>query len=283
MKRISILGGTGMAGHVAALYLRKKGYDVHYMSRSAETSDKSTPITVENLETAKKWLEKTNPNIVLNCLGLLQQECDNSPEKAILINALLPNYLAHIYKNANVKVIHLSSDCVFSGDRGQYTENDFPDGESVYARTKFLGEIKGDKDLTFRTSIIGPDINKHGIGLFNWFMNQSGKVNGYVNAVWNGVTTIELAKAIHAAIEQNLTGLYQLASPGTIDKCSLLQLFKNAFNKTDIEILPYEQYKTNKSLLNTREGFLYEVKPLDRQIDEMKRWIDENKELYPHY
>jgi len=107
-----------------------------------------------------------------------------------------------------VKIIQISTDCVFSGKDGGYKEDSFRDGDTIYARTKALGEINNNKDLTIRTSIIGPDINEDGIGLFHWFMKQSGTIYGFRNAYWTGVTTIELAKGIEKFIEYNVTGIY---------------------------------------------------------------------------
>ena len=101
----------------------------------------------------------------------------------------------------------MSTDCVFSGKTGGYDESSLRDGETFYDRSKALGELENQKDLTFRNSIIGPDLNEEGIGLFNWFMKQTGEINGYTKAMWTGVTTLTLAKAMESAVQQGLTGL----------------------------------------------------------------------------
>ncbi|MCG3055850.1 sugar nucleotide-binding protein, partial [Escherichia coli] len=134
------------------------------------------------------------------------------------------------------KLIHISTDCVFLGDKGNYTESDAPDGTSIYAQSKQLGEIISDKHLTVRTSIIGPELKTDGIGLFLWFMKQTGKIKGYKRALWNRVTTIELAKAIEVFIQQDVTGLYHLATEPKISKFDLLQLMKEVFQKDDVTI-----------------------------------------------
>lgn len=283
MKRIAILGGTGMAGHVSVIYLCECGYDVHYMSRSAPNTTNSKPLDATDIPAVHAWLDSINPDIILNCIGLLVADSDTRPDKAIFLNAYLPQYLAQIYKNTDVKIIHLSTDCVFSGKRGNYLESDIPDGETVYDRTKSLGEILNSKDLTLRMSIIGPDCDENGVGLFNWFMKQSGTINGFTRAMWNGVTTIELARAINEAITQDLTGLYQLTPGEVIDKFSLLLLFQNIFGKTDVIIQPCDNYAVDKTLINTRKDFNFKVRDYQEQIKNMQDWIERYSELYKHY
>jgi len=183
----------------------------------------------------------------------------------------------------NTKIIHMSTDCVFSGEKGSYKESDFKDGETFYDRTKALGEINNEKDITFRNSIIGPDISLKGIGLFNWFMKQNGKIDGYSKAVWNGVTTITLAKAIDKVLNENLTGIYHLVNDAPINKADLLRLFNKHFKNNEIEISDNETVSINKSLVNTRKDFTFNVGDYEMMIVEMKEWIQNHKDLYPHY
>jgi len=284
MKRVAVLGGTGMAGHVAVTYLDEQGYDVYFTSRSAPNSLKSKPVDATNIPDICAWLDNIEPDMVLNCMGVLQKEANSRPDKAILLNSYLPHYIANKYVNTSTKVIHLSTDCVFSGKRGGYTENDITDGETMYDRTKALGEIINDKDLTFRMSIIGPDCNKNGTGLFNWFMKQQGTINGYKKAIWNGVTTIELVRAIDAAIQQNLTGLYHLTPKQPIDKYSLLLLFKDVFKRKNIDITPDDGFVVDKTLVNTRTDFDFEIKSYPDQIQNMRDWVVKYTHLhYKHY
>ena len=140
-------------------------------------------------------------------------------------------------------------DCVFSGKRGNYSDTDFRDGDTPYARTKAMGEVIDDHNLTIRTSIIGPELKSNGTGLFHWFMHQHGEIKGYTHAYWSGVTTLELSKCIHAAIQQNLTGLYQLSMPEKISKYELLKLFQKVWKKEDVTILPYDDYFCDKSMV----------------------------------
>jgi dTDP-4-dehydrorhamnose reductase len=283
MKRIAILGGTGMAGNVAVTYLKEQVYDVFFMSLDAPDTDKSKALDATDFPALSAWLDTVRPDVVFNCLGLLVKESEARPDIAILLNSYLPRFLENKYKTTKTKNIHLSTDCVFSGSRGGYLETDVPDGETIYDRTKALGEIVNDKDLTFRMSIIGPDQNVNGTGLFNWFMSQSGIIRGYTKALWTGLTTIELARAVDSAIKQNLTGLYHLVPDKPIDKYNLLVLFKDVFGKTDLEIEPYDSFITDKSLVNTRTDFDFTVRDYPELVRDMKCWIDNHSKLYEHY
>lgn len=283
MQKVVVLGSTGMAGHVISLYLEEQGYSVFRISRSEKLTENSMPVDITNFVELKKCLDKANPEIIINCIGLLVKEADQNPEKAILVNAYMPKWLENEYKSSRVRLIHLSTDCVFSGREGMYREDDFQDGPTVYDRTKALGEIKNEKDLTFRMSIIGPDTDIQGTGLFNWFMKQTGSIGGYSKAIWNGITTIELARGIQAAIKSNLCGLYHLVPDATIDKYSLLMLFQKIFDKEDLGIVKNTEYAVDKSLINTRKDFDFKVRNYEEQIKDMKNWIEAHRNIYPHY
>ncbi len=140
--RVAVLGSTGMAGHMVSLYLEEAGYTVFRASRSERNTSRSCAIDVTDLESLRMWLAKVRPQGVVNCIGLLQQACEERPDQAILINSYLPHYLEHLFCREDTKVIHLSTDCVFSGSRGGYLENALPDGQTMYDRSKALGELQ---------------------------------------------------------------------------------------------------------------------------------------------
>ena len=147
-----------------------------------------------------------------------------------------------------------------------------------------MGEVINDKDTTIRTSIIGPELNENGVGLFNWFSKQEGEITGYTRAFWTGVTTTELAKAITIIIEKNISGLYHLVNSEKIDKHSLLQIFLQVFEKSKVtDINPFGKYESDKSLVNTRRDHSLEVPPYKAMLTEMKKWMIDHIELYPHY
>jgi dTDP-4-dehydrorhamnose reductase len=281
--KILVLGATGMAGHTISIYLKEAAYEVIAFSRREFKYCENINRDITDFAFLRSILEEGNYDSVINAIGILNEEAEDKKSLAVLLNSYLPHYLSDITKNMKTRVIHISTDCVFSGKNGGYTETSFRDGQTFYDRSKALGELENHKDLTFRNSIIGPDMNKNGIGLFNWFMKQEGKINGFTKALWTGVTTITLAKAIEKALEENLTGLYNLVNNENINKFDLLMLFNRHMKDNSITILPSNAAKIDKSLINNRNDFSFVVPSYEQMIVEMKEWIENHKELYPHY
>jgi dTDP-4-dehydrorhamnose reductase len=282
-KKIIVLGVNGMAGHIIAQGLSSdKAYEVVTVARSESIINPSILMDVSDFSSLRKLIQNANASVIINCIGLLNKTAEDNADQAILLNSYLPHFLESETKKTNTKVIHISTDCVFSGDEGNYTEKSFKNGKGFYAQSKALGELDNLKDLTFRTSIIGPELNTNGIGLFHWFSQQVGTVNGYTNAYWTGITTIELLNAIKMAIDENLTGLYHLVNEEKITKFNLVKIFNKVFNK-NLKIQPYDAYRVDKSLINTRKDFTFKVKSYEKMILVMKTWIESNKDLYAHY
>jgi dTDP-4-dehydrorhamnose reductase len=280
MKKILVIGSKGMAGHVIFRYLTQLNtYQVYGVARNVENSDRIFNLDIINTNGLNKIFE-LKFDIVINCIGILIKDAEENPDKAIWFNSYFPHYLESITKNTNTKVISISTDCVFSGDKGDYTEKDFKDGKGFYAQSKALGEIVNSKDLTIRTSILGPELNKNGIGLFHWFMNQTGQINGYSYAFWSGITTIELAKAINQIILQDLTGLVILAASPKIDKYNLLKLFNLLFRNDIIKINSDSKYKVDKSMRSIRSDFNYTIPSYETMVLEMRDWIKNNASIY---
>lgn len=286
MDRILIIGSKGMAGHIIKEYLLSKKYDVYSTFRKGEEKeelkDKEYYLDVFDKESLNKILEEVKPKFLINCVGILNQFAEENPDIAIYVNGYFPHYLDRLSQKYDYKLIHITTDCVFSGKKGDYIENDFRDAESYYGRSKAIGEVNNSRTLTFRTSIIGPDINENGIGLFNWFMKQKGEIKGYSNVIWTGVTTLELAKAIEASFFQNIVGLHHLVNNERISKYDLLKLFKKCMNKNDVEIIEYKDYFSNKSLIRTNFDFVYQIQSYNKMIEEMVKWIEKNKSLYQY-
>lgn len=278
-----VLGATGMAGHTISLYLHEQGHDVTTFSKSTFPYCKNIIGDATDQTFMLKTLKEKDYDVVINCIGVLNQVCDTQPSKAVYLNSYLPHLIADTFRNTKTKLIHMSTDCVFSGKSGPYDEKSFRDGETFYDRTKALGEVEDGKNLTFRNSIVGPDMNKNGIGLFNWFMKQSGIINGFNKALWTGVTTLTLAKAMEKAAAVDLTGIYNLVNNQSISKFDLLGLFNKHLKDETITILPSEKVNLDKSLANTRIDFQFEVPSYEQMVIEMKEWIFTHKKLYPHY
>lgn len=285
MKKVLVLGANGMAGHIVKTYFGESSkYKVWGLARTASNSENDILMDVSNLTGLEEEFEKHGFHVVINCIGILNKSAENNPELAVWFNSYLPHLLSSYGIKYNFKVIHISTDCVFSGKEGNYVENSFKNGLDFYAKSKGLGEIINEKDLTFRTSIIGPEIKTNGIGLFHWFMtNRSEVVYGYDKAFWTGITTIELAKAIDAAIEKDLVGLYHLVNNIKIDKYRLLNIFNNVFKNDSVQIKSKSDYKIDKSLKNTRSDFQYTVPSYEEMAKEMKNWMEVHKSMYKQY
>lgn len=276
-----ILGARGMAGHLIACYLNEQGEEVEGVDLHESPSCNTHVMDICEFNRLEELIKNNNYDIIINCVGILNQSADEYKDLAILLNSYLPHFLVKITKSMKTKIIHMSTDCVFSGKKGGYRENDIPDGETFYDRSKALGEINDDKNLTFRNSIIGPDINKSGIGLFNWFMKQSGEINGYEKSLWTGVTTLTLAKAMHKASYDNLTGVYNLVNNKKISKYQLINLF-NKYSFKNLIINKVDGITQDKSLYCTRNDFEFTVPNYDVQVFEMMEWISTHKDIYDY-
>lgn len=278
-----VLGAGGMAGHVIAISLKEKGHSVTGLARRGLPFCDTIVADAANIGELKNTLHNGKFDAVINAIGILPKAICENPYNGIWLNSCLPHLLAGLTKGLNTRIVHLSTDCVFSGhDGGNYGETGFRSADDYYGRSKALGELNDSKNLTLRMSIVGPDINQNGVGLFNWFMRQSGEVSGYRRAIWTGVTTIALADAIDAALEQGITGVYHLVNNDKINKYELLKLF-NGLRMKPVLIKPDDGYVADKSLVNTREDFRFTVRPYDEMVEAMGKWIAEHKALYPHY
>jgi dTDP-4-dehydrorhamnose reductase len=239
MKQILILGAHGMAGHMITSYLKQLNkYEIFTLARDSK-------------------------------FGITDYYCD------VEINIDMLDGIINEDIDLDTKIIHLSTDCIFDGTQGNHSETDKPTEINYYGRSKALGEILNNKDLTLRLSIIGTELKKDGIGLLNWFLNQKGTITGYNNCYWNGITTLELAKQIDKIIEQNpnLSGLYHLAPDFNINKYELLCLAKKIWNKENIEIVAKKDFHQNKTLINSRK---------DEYNPQIPNYETQLKELYEY-
>lgn len=279
-----VLGASGMAGHTIALYLKERGHDVVGFSRRGVSFLEHQVLgDARDGHLLSEVLAEGSFDVVINCIGVLNQFAERDPESAAYLNGKLPHVLARLTEGAPTRIFHMSTDCVFAGNTGPYTEDSIPDGQTVYDRTKAAGELRDANNLTFRNSIIGPDMDPLGIGLLNWFMVQEGSVKGYTNAIWTGLTTLELAKAMECTASENVSGLVNMVPPGSISKLDLLCLFNDHLRGGSIEVVPFDGFRLDKTLLRTNFTCSYRPASYREQIVEMAEWIREHIELYPHY
>ncbi|WP_026727840.1 SDR family oxidoreductase [Flavobacterium denitrificans] len=278
-----VLGCNGMAGHIISLYLKEQGYSVLGFARTKSKYVESVVGDAFDTELLKKIILENKFDAVVNCIGMLNQFAEQNKASASFMNSYLPHFLAEITTDTDTQIIHMSTDCVFSGKRGGYTEEDFCDGETFYDRSKALGELSDQKNITFRNSIIGPDININGIGLLNWFMSQSGEINGYTKSIWTGQTTLQLAKTIEKAVLEKAHGLYNAVPDHSISKFELLKLFNHYFKDDSLKINAVEGIMADKSLIRTKYEFNYLIPDYETMIADLAEWIKNHKDMYPHY
>ncbi len=278
--KVLILGGSGMLGHKMYEVLAED-FDTWVTFRQEPITfyrygifDRNKiiyPVDAFNLASVKDAIEKVKPDVVINCIGIIKQIKEaKEPLISIEINSLFPHRLYKYCSAMGIEVIHISTDCVFSGKKGMYKEGNFSDAEDLYGRTKYLGEIQGKGALTVRTSIIGREL-KTTNGLLEWLFSQEGRtIKGYKNVIFAGYTAIGFAKIIARCIKEFtfLEGIYHIAS-NPISKFDLLMKFKRALN-LNIEIEPSEAERIDRSLDNTKfvQATHYQVPNWDELVEE---------------
>lgn len=259
---VLVLGATGMLGNAVMRFLDgTPGFDVRGSVRSP-ASVRLVPeslrdriiagVDVENSDALIRLFSETRPDVVVNCIGLVKQLAEaDDPLQALPVNALLPHRLARLCAAVGARLVHVSTDCVFSGSRGLYREDDTPDARDLYGISKCLGEVDYDNAITLRTSIIGHELNS-AHGLVGWFLAQSGSVRGYAKAIFSGLPTVELARVIrdHVIAHPELRGLYHV-SVDPINKLDLLRLVAEIYDKK-IDIVPDERIVIDRSLDSSR-------------------------------
>lgn len=283
MMRFLVLGCNGMAGHTISLYLKERGHYVMGFAHEKSEYVDSVVGDARNIDFMRNLIIDGKYDTVINCIGILNQFAEQNKALATFLNSYFPHFLAEVTSDTETQVIHMSTDCVFSGKKGAYTEEDFRDGETFYDRSKALGELEDNKNITLRNSIVGPDINPNGIGLLNWFMKQSAPISGYTKAMWTGQTTLQLAKTMEVAAKERASGLYNTVPNHSISKYDLLRLFNKYLRNDMIQISPVEGMNADKSLKRTRYDFDYIIPDYEVMVAELADWVIKHKDMYPHY
>lgn len=270
--KIIVLGNKGVVGHVVNLYFREVGHEV---------IDDIDDIIYDAL-LLRKEIEKHAADVIINCTAIVNQAAEEDKASAAYLNAYLPHLLEQMTAVTKTVVVHRSTDCIFSGAKGQYTLEDWPDAKSFYARTKAVGELINEKDITIRVSLIGPAQDKEDRSLLNWFLNQNGEVKGFANAIWTGLTTLEYAKAIESLLKQKAHGVFQAAPVASISKYELIKIFEKYF-PGGRSIVKVDNNRVDKSLVPYWGNYDIKIKNYEEQIAEMKQWIEQHPDLYPAY
>jgi dTDP-4-dehydrorhamnose reductase len=283
MMKFLVLGSSGMAGHTIALYLLERGYDVVGFSRRPNPIVPGVLGDATDDQCIKDNLTVGKYDVVINAIGILNKAADANKSLSIRLNSYLPHLLADTTRNTKTRIFHMSTDCVFAGNTGPYSEASLQDGAKFYDRSKALGELDDDKNLTFRNSIVGPDMNPRGIGLLNWFMQQDGPINGYTKAIWTGLTTLELAKAMESAAQEDAVGLVNMVPAEPISKYDLLCLFNKYLCNESVRIIPDDSVDLDKTLLRSRQVTSFRPSDYETQIADLASWIGLHRSLYPQY
>lgn len=281
--KIFILGSNGVVGHAVAQYFKESGHELYFGYDL--NLDPNLPGMVGQYYDAqhlKKVIDEIQLDAVINCTAIVNQAAEDDKAGAAFLNSYLPHLLESITANTKTVVVHRSTDCIFSGAKGQYTLKDAPDAKSFYARTKAVGELVNDKDITIRVSLIGPAMDEEDGSLLNWFLQQRGDVKGFANAIWTGLTTLEYAKTIERLLQQKAHGLFQAAPDESISKYDLLRLFEKYFPKAR-NIVRVENARVDKSLVPYWGDNDIHIQSYEAQIAEMKAWIEAHSGIYPEY
>jgi dTDP-4-dehydrorhamnose reductase len=264
-KKLLILGNKGMQGHMSELYFSNHpDYYVKGLNRK--------DIDVTNLSRTLETITNCNPDIILNCTGILNN--DDDLQKYAKVNIVFPQVMADYCLEKNKKFIQISTNCVFE-DFGPHEETETPNAKDLYGLSKAMGEINDYHNLTIRTSIIGPELKQNGIGLMHKYITDDNFTKGYSNVMWNGVTTLELSKYIDKCIKEDKTGLVNYYTYNETSKSDLLNIINNEFKVRDIT--PIENNKQHQSLLT---GIHYTNTPYTEQVKDLKNITNENKHLY---
>lgn len=256
--RVMVLGVTGMLGNAMFRLLSESSTLVVYGTARVEGSRRYfsenlasqiiVDVDVENHDSLVRAIAVVRPDVIVNCVGLVKQLANaNDPLQVVPINTLLPHRLAALCQVAGARLVHISTDCVFSGAKGNYLEADFPDANDLYGRSKLLGEVDYPHAITLRTSIVGHELSGHR-SLVNWFLAQQGSVKGFTRAIFSGLPTVELARAVSDFVlpHPRLHGLYHVAAT-PINKFELLKLVAQTYGK-GIEIIPSDELVIDRSL-----------------------------------
>ncbi|WFE28157.1 SDR family oxidoreductase [Solwaraspora sp. WMMD791] len=241
VRRVLIVGATGMLGHALLRELADAPeLEVHGVARSLDGRERHYPagllrritsgVDATRFDQVRTVIDGLRPDVVVNCVGVIKQRPDvQDAVPTVTLNALLPHLLADATARHGGRLIHVSTDCVFSGSRGGYVEHDLPDPPDLYGRSKLLGEVTTGSALTLRTSIVGHELTTRR-SLVDWFLGQSGQVRGYTRAVYSGVTTVEFARLLRTVVlpRPDLTGLYHVAAT-PITKYDLLRLVAEVY------------------------------------------------------
>lgn len=285
--RILILGGDGMLGHQLLkswqqhheVRVTLRGEQSRYNQFGLFNPDNSYyGIDVRKFSDLEAVVHTFRPEAIINAVGIVKQRAE--ADDAILsleINSLLPHRLSRLCTETGARLVHLSTDCVFSGNKGMYTEDDLEDARDIYGRSKLMGEVHDAHAVTIRTSIIGLELSRNK-SLIEWYLVQKGRISGFTRAIYSGFTTLEMARIIEKVLLEytSISGLWHVAS-APINKYELLKRLGELLGRDDIELLPDDEFFCERSLdasrFNSETG--YQPPSWDAMLTELAQQIRE--------
>ncbi len=280
--KLLVIGSGGMLGHMIVRYMEKKGYDVTDISKTRKCREATIQMDILD-EEFSVFMGSHSFDVVINCAAVLFGDKKVDLENALAVNSVFPHRLKKMLVNTDTYLIHISTGGVFKGDMPPYSELCGQDTISVYGKTKSLGEIEGDNILVIRSDVTGPHMSPNAKGLFNWGIMSTGEINGFANMRINGVTSLEYAAFIRSVLVNRPEGFYNLCSAGNISKADFLKLIKKVFNITAFSVKDVALPVRDNTLLTLRNDIAYRPKSYEQQMLELREWIENNIDLYPHY
>jgi len=298
VSKVLVLGSTGMLGHVMTRVLRNEGLEVVGASRRGNRPESKGPeiqFNVKNFQKLEEFISREKFAYVINCAGMIKQVIDEgstiSRSNAVQINSDFPVYLNSLAHELDFRLIQIGTDCVFSGETGSYSESSNHSPVDLYGRTKSLGEAVGRNSMILRTSIIGPEINSNK-SLLEWFLStpKHSRVNGFLNHIWNGLTTLHFSKLVHGIISaDNFTGgLFHVVPQDRCSKYELLGIIRESFHRNDIGIDPVTAPESiDRTLITNHYDFnrliwkncgYNEVPTISAMVNELSEWILRERE-----
>lgn len=278
--RLLVLGASGLLGRsVAVAAARAKSGELHVLVGRGQAPDVPGAVVhrldLRDLAATRSWLGRLKPELVINCAGIVKSICDDGYEAALL-NSLLPHLAVDALRSWGGRLLHVSTDCVFSGEKGDYKESDLADPVDLYGRTKLAGEVTESPHLTVRTSFIGIE---HGNpkGLLGWFLTQAGEVRGFRRVIWSGLSVEALAEILVSLVQRReVSGLLHVAG-ARIDKYRLLCLAAETFGKSDVHIEPVDEPVCDRSLRSDR------LSALGIQVPSIRAMLEELRDREKHH
>ena len=281
--KILILGSSGILSKTLQLYLNKKNVDFLTISRESNNNKNINLKNISNFKNLEQLIFKIRPTHIINCVGITKfNNAYKNKKLTVLLNTKMPIYLSELCKLNKIYLLHISSDCVFSGKKGNYTDNSYKDAKDLYGLSKKEGEVKNKFTTTIRTSFIGPELNTKK-SLLSWFLSEKKFVRGYSKAFFSGITSLEVCRIIYNYFIKKNILQNKIINIGSrrISKFTLLTKIRKIFKK-DINIVRYQNFIIDRSLDSKKFRKLtsYKIVKWDKMLLELKKFMINNKYKY---